>query len=100
MQELRIVFDTAEAEAQMTELTTLLREVFVDHLPDDIIGEISKLSLDISIVDRSTTFSADGIMEHRLLIRFGSRFHDFMSAFRAGKLGGLAHNDAPIPRDS
>jgi hypothetical protein len=100
MQELRIVFDTMEAESQMKELSKLLREVFVKHLPDDIVSNISDLALDISITDGGTAVGADGIFEHRALLRFGSRFNDIMTALRTRKLSDLAHGAAPAFRDS
>ncbi|MGB7601356.1 MAG: hypothetical protein WBM24_13680 [Candidatus Sulfotelmatobacter sp.] len=89
MHAIRITFDTTEAEAQIDELGKLLREVFVEHLPNEIIGVLSKLSFEISIADRSSTLGTDGIMEHRIVIRFGRRFHDFMSALRTGKINDL-----------
>jgi len=99
MQDLQIVFDTIEAEAQVKEMSRLLREVFVDHLPDHIVENISGLTADISVTDGGTTLSADGIMEKRLVIRFGSRFHDFMSALRTGKISDFSHDIKPAFRD-
>jgi hypothetical protein len=100
MQELRIVFDATEAKAQMDELSKLLTEVFVEHLPDDVISYISGLALDISITDSSTAVGTDGITEKRILLRYGSRFHDIMTALRTGKFADLAHRATPIFRDS
>jgi hypothetical protein len=100
MQDLRIVFDSTEAESQMKELSALLTEMFVEHLPNDVVGDIYGLALDITITDGSTAVSANGILEHRVLLRFGSRFHDIMTALRARKLPDFAHGVAPAFRDS
>ena len=95
-----IVFDTSEAEAQADELAKLFREVFPDGISDDLVSNIRGLCSDVSITDGGTTFGTDGVMEQRLLIRFGSRFHDVMSALRAGKLSDFIHVNAPMFRDS
>jgi len=100
MQAIRIVLDTTEAEAQVTEMMELFREVFVDHVPNHIVDNVSRLASDISIADGGTTLSADGITENRLIIRLGSRFHDVMSALRTGKTADLSHDIDPAFRDS
>jgi hypothetical protein len=97
MQDLRIVFNTTEAEAQMAELSKLLKTV--KHLPDDIVSNLPGLALDILVTDGGTTLSADGIMEKRFLIRFGGSFHNIVSALRADKIYDVAHEIAPL-RDS
>ena len=94
MQEIKIVFDTTEAEAQMDELRKSLK--IVNHLPDDIFSNLSGLALDILITDGGSTFSADGILEHRLLVRFGGRFHNIMAALRTGKIHDITHSIAPL----
>jgi hypothetical protein len=94
MQDMRIVFDTTEAEAQMEELSKLLKTV--KHLPDDIVSNLSGLAFDILVTDRGSALSADGILEHRLLVRFGGRFHNIMAALRAGKINDIAHEIAPL----
>ena len=99
MQELRIVFDTKEVESQMKELSKLLTEVFVEHLPDDIIGDISSLALDIAVTDGGTAVGAEGICEHRAFLRLGSRFHNIMTALRTRKLSDIAHGEAPAFRN-
>jgi len=94
MQDLRIVFDTSEAEMQMEALSKLLK--IVKHLPDDIVSNLSGLSLDILVTDGGSALSADGILENRLLVRFGGRFHNIMAALRTGKIHDVAHSIPPL----
>jgi hypothetical protein len=91
MQQLKITFDTSEAEAQVAELVLLLRKVFVDHLPDYIVEYLSGLSSDIVIADGRTALGTDAILEKHFIIRCGTRFNDLMTALRAGKILDLAH---------
>lgn len=95
MQGIQIVFDIEEAKAKIDELGILLREVFVDHLPDYIVEYLSSLSSDIIVTDGRATFRADAVLEKHLVIRCGSRFDEFVSALRAGEIDDFIHNGTP-----
>jgi len=106
MQELRIVFDTTEAETQVNELSRLLKTnaddclLGADSFSGELIENILRLPFDVILRDGGTTIGADGILEKRFFIRGGSLFDDLMSALRAGKLSDFIHVNAPMFRDS
>jgi hypothetical protein len=91
MQELRIVFDTAEAEAQMKELTELVNGLFPEGPSDEIVENLKRLSLNIILSDRRTTVGADGIGQYIIRPRFGAGYDNLMAAMRAGKIDRVSH---------
>jgi hypothetical protein len=92
MQDVRIVFDTTEAEAQMDELTKALKTYAndflfgtTDSLPDELIENILRLPFNVVLRDGRTALGADGVLEKRFFIRGDSLLEELIAALRAGK---------------
>jgi len=97
MQELRIVFDTKEAEEQVDEMVRLLELNMNNFLAgtgafDDAVKNLLRLAFDVVLRDAGSALGADGILEKRFIIRGGARFDDTVSTLRAGKLPSFIHD--------
>jgi hypothetical protein len=87
MSRVRLKFDRSSLEAQFSDLKALLR---LQHVSDDVCGDLSCLFVDVVLGDSVTTMvTGEAVQVTRL--RFGARFEILMAALRAGDWDGVAH---------
>jgi hypothetical protein len=93
MQEQRfsIAFDTTGVEKQVAELSDMLRHVFPDGIPNDLVENIPRLLLDVVLSDGGTALGTDGIGQRLITLKIGSGFEHLMAALRTGKISEVIH---------
>lgn len=81
----RLSFDTSAAQAQLDDLTTLLKSRFPSGIPNQLISDFCGLISDVILTDGGSTVGTDGTVKVLQRLRFGSRFESLTAAILAGE---------------
>ena len=87
MCKVRLELDGAPLEAQLAELQDILK---LQRAPDEVLGELNRLSMDIILGD-SVTAAVAGEAVQITRLRLGISFESTIAAFRAGDWDCVAH---------
>ena len=85
--EVSACFDSSMLEAQLLDLKSLLET----KLPNDFIGDLSSLALDVVVGNDVATLGTGTAQQVTISLNFGSRFERLIAALRTGDWDLVAH---------
>ena len=89
-----LAFDASTIQSQVDELAGLLKSSFPKGVPNDLVGNLAGLVLDVILSDSRTTLGADGTIEILYGLRLGSGFERLRAAVLADEWN--IHNELSL----
>jgi hypothetical protein len=80
-----LMFDVTEVQGQIRELVELVQVQSIEGVPDSLLGNLDRLSLDVICGECRSAVRADGTIEIVQGFRLGSSFERLRAAILADK---------------